>query len=284
MIPYPSPAHGPAACPACPSQGPLSFLFKLRVTSSLVISALSQGPWKPGLPAPTLFLIYSFQQGASLPYIQGLWEWWPAYPTPKAKNTKYLLSLSIFAPPQLPAVASVYIEISYWPCHPQSTPFSPRYSRAATCLSLLQWYRPGLKSPLFRVVVSPKLQVLRAETPKGFPDLLAILVLEVCALPNLADARTPTPPGPALTPGLKHRPFHPAPPRHGLTPLWARPSEPSCHAFLASASPVPSTHPRSRRGYPIRWARQSLSIFRCCCRNKDDLNLSQACFENAQSP
>lgn len=183
-------------------------------------------------------------------------------------------------PPQLSAVASVYIEISYWP----STPFSPRYSRAATCLSLLQWYRPGLKSPPFRVVVSPKLQVLGAETPKGFPDLLAILVLEVCSLPNLADARTPTPPGPALTPGLMHRPSHPAPPRHGLTAPWARPAEPSCHAFLASASPVPSTHPRSRRGYPIRWARQSLSIFRCCCRNKDDLNLSQACFENAQSP
>nr|KAF6465646.1 kinesin light chain 2 [Rousettus aegyptiacus] len=37
--PTPSPAHGPAACPACLSQGPLSFLFNLRVTSSLVISA-----------------------------------------------------------------------------------------------------------------------------------------------------------------------------------------------------------------------------------------------------
>lgn len=113
MIPSPSPAHGPAACPACPSQGPLSFLFNLRVTSSLVISAkaLEDGP-AGSSSAPYLFL----PAGASLPSVLGLWEWWPAYPVPKAKNTKYLLSPQHLCPP-LPAVASVYREISYWPCH-----------------------------------------------------------------------------------------------------------------------------------------------------------------------
>lgn len=116
MIPSPSPAHGPAACPACPSQGPLSFLFNLRVTSSLVISAkaLEDGP-AGSSSAPYLSLPPS--RG---PFFPVYWACGsgglPAYPVPKAKNTKYLLSPQHLCPP-LPAVASVYREISYWPCH-----------------------------------------------------------------------------------------------------------------------------------------------------------------------
>ena len=36
--------------------------------------------------------------------------------------------------------------------------------------------------------------------------------------------------------------------------------------------------PLGRRGCPSWEVRRSLSIFKCCCRNKDGLTLSQACF------
>lgn len=135
-------------------------------------------------------------------------------------------------------------------------------------------------------MVSLKLQVLGTEPPEKvprpprYPGLGGMCSTQPCRCP---DSHTSGPK--VLLPGFMHRPSHPAPPRHGLTPPWVRPVEPSCHAFLASASDVPSTHthPRSRRGYPICWVRQLLSIFKCCCRNKDNLNLSRACFEEAQS-
>lgn len=188
MIPSPSPAHGPAACPACPSQGPLSFLFNLRVTSSLVISAkaLEDGP-AGSSSAPYLFL----PAGGLPSYVQGMREWWPAYPAPKVKNTKYLLSPQHLCPP-LQAVASVYREISYWPCHFLTPPpLSPRYSRATTCLSLIQWYRPGLKSTRSQWWYLPSSKFWDQSLPKRVSRPLR-LVLEGLVPFHLANARTPT--------------------------------------------------------------------------------------------
>lgn len=162
-------------------------------------------------------------------------------------------------------------------------PLSPRYSRATTCLSLIQWYRPGLKSPCSQWWCLPSSKFWDQSLPKGVPRPLR-LVLEGLIPLHLANARIPPYHG-ALCRllDLMHCSFNPAPPRHGLTPPWAQPVEPSCHASLASASdvPLPPTH---RRGYPICWVRQLLSIFRCCCRNKDDLNLNWACFEESKAP
>lgn len=204
MIPSPSPAHGPAACPACPSQGPLSFLFNLRVTSlSSQAMALEDGP------APALLLIYSSSRGPLFP------EFRACLPSPKAKNTKYLLSPQHLCPPLL-AVASVYREISYWPCHPLSPPpLSPRYSRATTCLSFIQWYRPGLKSPRSQWWYLPSSKFWDQSLPKGVPRPLR-LVLEGLVPLHLAYAGTLTPQGPVLPPGLNALSFPHPQPRPGM--------------------------------------------------------------------
>lgn len=114
MIPSPQ----PCAWACCLSCLPLSRtpVFSVQSQGNFLPCHLSQGPggWACQLQLCSLFIPSS--RGAPLPYVLGLWEWWPTYPVPKAKNTKYLLSPQHLCPP-LPAVASVYREISYWPCH-----------------------------------------------------------------------------------------------------------------------------------------------------------------------
>lgn len=163
------------------------------------------------MPTPALLLIYFFQQGASLPCVQGLWEWWPAYPAPKAKNTKYLLSLNTFAL-QLPAVASVYREISYWPCHPLSPPppvhgipWSPPASPFSSGTA------QALNHPVPSGGISQAPSYGSRASRKGSLDLLAILVMEGFAPLHHANARIPTPPGPVLPPGLNALSFPPSP-------------------------------------------------------------------------
>lgn len=175
-----------------------------------------------GLPAPALLLIYSFQQGASLPCVLGLWEWWPNYPVPKAKNTKYLLSPQHLCP-LLPAVASVYREISYWPYHstllpsvhgiPGPPPASLLSSGTAQALN-----HPVPSGGIFQAPSSGT----RA-SQKGFLDLFAWSWRDFHS--TLQMPGSPTPRGPVLPPGLNALFFQPSPaqawpdPHPGHSPL-----------------------------------------------------------------
>lgn len=128
--------------------------------------------------------------------------------------------------------------------------------------------------------------------PSGSRDLLALLLAsEGCVLPrhrpvpqdgDLPLVSPPTAgPCPASRPYALPLPPGPAPPRHGPTPPRAPPTEPSCHAspHACSFSRGAATVPWWQEGLPLLRVRRLLSIFRCCCRNKDGLNLSRACFE-----
>lgn len=201
---------------------------------------------------------------------------------PAAKNTKHLASLQRPCPP--PAVASVYREISYWPHHsPQSSvlpglPSPPFSSGTAQALII----------PIPRGGISQAPHLRGGASAKGFPGPSRVPPCLRRARPAPPTPLTPGPgarplpvlsaPGSALQPGPMHCPVPRARPAQARP--RAPPAEPSCHAsshacsFLQGAMIAPC----GRRGCPGWEVRRSLSIFKCCCRNKDGLTLSRACF------
>jgi hypothetical protein len=97
--------------------------------------------------------------------------------SPEPRTLKHLLSLH--TPASLPAVASVYREISYWPRpFPQSTVLPGPPFSSGTAQALI--------TPIPRGGISLAPRSQSGAYPKGFLDLLMFLALEERAPPRLA--------------------------------------------------------------------------------------------------